>query len=149
MNFFFSSRRRHTRWTGDWSSDVCSSDLGKPGELALVAQLGEPAQRGREAVGLPDRVGGELLQQKAVVAEMAGEGALFERAHAVADIVADAVGGEHQRVAPVGEEQRRQRMRLVVIGEMIAGVGAKAVVDEESLAGEDLRRIGGAPTLAL
>src|SRR6266581_5875603 len=23
--FFFSSRRRHTRWTGDWSSDVCSS----------------------------------------------------------------------------------------------------------------------------
>src|SRR5690348_18258269 len=27
--FFFSSRRRHTRWTGDWSSDVCSSDLGK------------------------------------------------------------------------------------------------------------------------
>src|SRR5271156_5318209 len=26
--FFFSSRRRHTRWTGDWSSDVCSSDLG-------------------------------------------------------------------------------------------------------------------------
>src|SRR5690348_18105419 len=28
--FFFSSRRRHTRWTGDWSSDVCSSDLQPP-----------------------------------------------------------------------------------------------------------------------
>src|SRR5205807_4615458 len=26
---FFSSRRRHTRLQGDWSSDVCSSDLGK------------------------------------------------------------------------------------------------------------------------
>src|SRR5574337_695695 len=25
--FFFSSRRRHTRLSGDWSSDVCSSDL--------------------------------------------------------------------------------------------------------------------------
>src|SRR5437763_7987015 len=25
--FFFSSRRRHTRYIGDWSSDVCSSDL--------------------------------------------------------------------------------------------------------------------------
>src|SRR5439155_10230805 len=25
---FFSSRRRHTRWPRDWSSDVCSSDLG-------------------------------------------------------------------------------------------------------------------------
>src|SRR5256885_6600702 len=38
--FFFSSRRRHTRLQGDWSSDVCSSDLvavaerirRKPGE---------------------------------------------------------------------------------------------------------------------
>src|SRR5690625_6864426 len=27
MGFFFSSRRRHTRWPRDWSSDVCSSDL--------------------------------------------------------------------------------------------------------------------------
>src|SRR5256885_15051153 len=27
--FFFSSRRRHTRLQGDWSSDVCSSDLSK------------------------------------------------------------------------------------------------------------------------
>src|SRR5713226_1449631 len=35
--FFFSSRRRHTRWTGDWSSDVCSSDL--------AFQLGEYAAR--------------------------------------------------------------------------------------------------------
>src|SRR5207253_5638868 len=27
FSFFFSSRRRHTRWPRDWSSDVCSSDL--------------------------------------------------------------------------------------------------------------------------
>src|SRR5256885_8484970 len=27
FRFFFSSRRRHTRLQGDWSSDVCSSDL--------------------------------------------------------------------------------------------------------------------------
>src|SRR5262249_59844253 len=27
-SFFFSSRRRHTRLVSDWSSDVCSSDLG-------------------------------------------------------------------------------------------------------------------------
>src|SRR5439155_2454682 len=33
--FFFSSRRRHTRWPRDWSSDVCSSDLGS---LDLRAQ---------------------------------------------------------------------------------------------------------------
>src|SRR5207247_6804090 len=28
-SFFFSSRSRHTRSTRDWSSDVCSSDLGR------------------------------------------------------------------------------------------------------------------------
>src|SRR5260370_7418354 len=39
-NFFFSSRRRHTRFKCDWSSDVCSSDLTKdasmPGEYGQV-----------------------------------------------------------------------------------------------------------------
>src|SRR5689334_25049793 len=35
--FFFSSRRRHTRWNCDWSSDVCSSDLGA-GVLARMLQ---------------------------------------------------------------------------------------------------------------
>src|SRR5690625_2812358 len=35
--FFFSSRRRHTRWPRDWSSDVCSSDLGIMGLTALLA----------------------------------------------------------------------------------------------------------------
>src|SRR5579862_1050565 len=31
--FFFSSRRRHTRWNCDWSSDVCSSDLSTKSTL--------------------------------------------------------------------------------------------------------------------
>src|SRR3712207_8308731 len=31
--FFFSSRRRHTRYWRDWSSDVCSSDLVKLAEM--------------------------------------------------------------------------------------------------------------------
>src|SRR6266480_6405517 len=33
--FFFSSRRRHTRLTCDWSSDVCSSDLGIDGLIHI------------------------------------------------------------------------------------------------------------------
>src|SRR5256885_13143985 len=33
--FFFSSRRRHTRLQGDWSSDVCSSDLAKSTKQSL------------------------------------------------------------------------------------------------------------------
>src|SRR5690625_1568207 len=35
--FFFSSRRRHTRWPRDWSSDVCSSDL-REGDHAQYAE---------------------------------------------------------------------------------------------------------------
>src|SRR5439155_10656790 len=34
--FFFSSRRRHTRWPRDWSSDVCSSDLVTAEEYRAV-----------------------------------------------------------------------------------------------------------------
>src|SRR5689334_21887346 len=37
--FFFSSRRRHTRWNCDWSSDVCSSDL--TGRAEFVTLEGE------------------------------------------------------------------------------------------------------------
>src|SRR5207253_4080094 len=35
--FFFSSRRRHTRWPRDWSSDVCSSDLFEDTPLAAAS----------------------------------------------------------------------------------------------------------------
>src|SRR5690606_23144988 len=41
--FFFSSRRRHTRFSRDWSSDVCSSDLGsltiRPSSAITVASV--------------------------------------------------------------------------------------------------------------
>src|SRR3712207_7111700 len=37
---FFSSRRRHTRYWRDWSSDVCSSDLGQEPLGLQVCQLG-------------------------------------------------------------------------------------------------------------
>ena len=38
--FFFSSRRRHTRLQGDWSSDVCSSDLTTGGNDVVIALVG-------------------------------------------------------------------------------------------------------------
>src|SRR5207253_4031953 len=47
IQFFFSSRRRHTRWPRDWSSDVCSSDLvamnllaGRPCHFILLSMRG-------------------------------------------------------------------------------------------------------------
>src|SRR6266850_232120 len=39
--FFFSSRRRHTRLQGDWSSDVCSSDLGRLSAYDFPARLND------------------------------------------------------------------------------------------------------------
>src|SRR5690606_40519481 len=45
--FFFSSRRRHTRFSRDWSSDVCSSDLratGAPAVFWLDADRAHDAQ---------------------------------------------------------------------------------------------------------
>src|SRR5256885_12172030 len=49
--FFFSSRRRHTRLQGDWSSDVCSSDLGQPNELHVREVLREGRGDPRGLVG--------------------------------------------------------------------------------------------------
>src|SRR5207302_6663346 len=54
--FFFSSRRRHTRFSRDWSSDVCSSDLyaaclgeylsgGRAAEAALTTPHADPRER--------------------------------------------------------------------------------------------------------
>src|SRR6266496_4514482 len=37
--FFFSSRRRHTRSLRDWSSDVCSSDLGLAQAMVVFAAV--------------------------------------------------------------------------------------------------------------
>src|SRR6266508_5354276 len=47
FGFFFSSRRRHTRWPRDWSADVCSSDLVELGERGLAARVEAPG-RGRD-----------------------------------------------------------------------------------------------------
>src|SRR5262249_59525319 len=51
--FFFSSRRRHTRLVSDWSSDVCSSDLGiarktplAPAYATILAQASKRISRG-------------------------------------------------------------------------------------------------------
>src|SRR6266487_5783075 len=55
--FFFSSRRRHTRWTGDWSSDVCSSDL------EVSRQLKEYFAGERTRFELPLRADGDEFQR--------------------------------------------------------------------------------------
>src|SRR2546430_7406701 len=80
--FFFSSRRRHTRFDCDWSSDVCSSDLtlvlvvlasvacalqashqGVPAEVeSVVTTVGEDAEEGRY-----EKIYNEAEDRKSVV----------------------------------------------------------------------------------
>src|SRR5690606_39484645 len=48
--FFFSSRGRHTRFSRDWSSDVCSSDLEAAGLALMPGQLAD--QRWRDYVAV-------------------------------------------------------------------------------------------------
>src|SRR5690606_40276419 len=69
--FFFSSRRRHTRFSRDWSSDVCSSDLCLPGlqrgrRRGAGAGRRRAADRGRgageAAAGLCRRARGDRAQ---------------------------------------------------------------------------------------
>src|SRR3712207_7225165 len=57
--FFFSSRRRHTRYWRDWSSDVCSSDLSM---LLLASVLPAAAQERPPATRTSGS--GQTLQQR-------------------------------------------------------------------------------------
>src|SRR6266511_5677026 len=77
--FFFSSRRRHTRFSRDWSSDVCSSDLRGiamgwwNGAMAGNADAGKEAMRRemrarRAAVGVPERLAAAAAIEEAVLA---------------------------------------------------------------------------------
>src|SRR5256885_10074456 len=49
--FFFSSRRRHTRLQGDWSSDVCSSDLGHAGAAPVEQFFADALEHGERERG--------------------------------------------------------------------------------------------------
>src|SRR5256885_1892885 len=71
--FFFSSRRRHTRLQGDWSSDVCSSDLiaertaiGLTGDDLTVADVWAVAVE-RAPAGLSDAAREKMSAARALV----------------------------------------------------------------------------------
>src|SRR5207253_5464653 len=91
--FFFSSRRRHTRWPRDWSSDVCSSDLLDPHglELGLVLAV---------HVGLP------------LVDHVERLGALRSEERRVGKEWGSAWGPERGRNN--GQTRRRRRLRMAV-----------------------------------
>src|SRR2546430_9680485 len=87
--FFFSSRRRHTRFDCDWSSDVCSSDL----VMVIRQQFVDGRAR------LPERTGLKAAGGKPL--EHAGLGRGRRRAH-----LAPGIGEEMQ----IGRASCRERV---------------------------------------
>src|SRR5699024_11322916 len=72
--FFFSSRRRHTRSKRDWSSDVCSSDLGTTYSLAepfMVVATANPVEM-EGTYRLPEAQRDRFLAQTSMGYPLAG-----------------------------------------------------------------------------
>src|ERR1039457_2188504 len=107
--FFFSSRRRHTRLQGDWSSDVCSSDLPEKGEV-------EPQQ---EIVGpKPERGGGRGCEER-IVPRVRKEPEHAKRArdhHRVKRRLVDLWIGPGRVEADALRPEERDRLRVVDAG---------------------------------
>src|SRR5256885_4017673 len=95
--FFFSSRRRHTRLQGDWSSDVCSSDLSNPvwspdsKQIVFSAQVGPADEENEDGKTLPKvRVIDRLWYR------LDGVGFINERRNHL--FLIDAAGGDAQQL---------------------------------------------------
>src|SRR5256885_8075143 len=93
--FFFSSRRRHTRLQGDWSSDVCSSDL-------TFVNTERRIQLARKAAATPGQARGDLE----ILIDLSNRLGLTTRFE-----TAEAVMREIARVTPSWRGVTYQRLR--------------------------------------
>src|SRR5437764_7309622 len=100
--FFFSSRRRHTRYIGDWSSDVCSSDLGARGCDSPEELVWRRRWYGRHAgVGLRQEVLNDDFLDMAVTLVKVADGRSEERR----------VGKECRSRWAADQEKRKDRVK--------------------------------------
>src|SRR6266446_4820182 len=129
--FFFSSRRRHTRLQGDWSSDVCSSDLVEGlRQLAIrhhSVVLLRPAHEATKATALPHPPNRDRLQRSIVgnedpvVLSRVSEERLVvrvrrEELHCAQDVPPRPPQGLHQRVMDVNISEERETPRHYFAG---------------------------------
>src|SRR6267154_6862352 len=95
--FFWSSRRRHTIWTGDWSSDVCSSDLSTRAAVSVDDENLRVASAVRLDLGAHGRRDalGPIVQLRGQAAHIEGRPAIgtLERR----DLACESPAGDEQR----------------------------------------------------
>src|SRR6476620_2263634 len=109
--FFFSSRRRHTRYWRDWSSDVCSSDLA----WRLRRGRGVVTWKNADTVGLFLRrigAGGALLELEARQVARALRGDLNRVLNAGAANRQRAVGAAGRQLAAIEELEADGRLTI-------------------------------------
>src|SRR5256886_5404724 len=135
--FVFSSRRRHTRFDCDWSSDVCSSDL-----VELLAELG----LGRSIVGqgrVEEILSSRPAELRALVEDAAGLGVFKRRRHR-AELKLARVATQVERAQDV-EKEVRARIRPLVLQATAAAraekLSAEVAALESRLAALDAARI--------
>src|SRR5690606_40124416 len=105
LSFFFSSRRRHTRFSRDWSSDVCSSDLrmGSPSYTGSFVRATSGGTVGRGGAGGWAAAGAAAAAAAAGAAAPAAGGARSEERR---------VGKEcRSRWSTCQEDKRRRKRR--------------------------------------
>src|SRR5439155_8125353 len=70
--FFFSSRRRHTRWPRDWSSDVCSSDLSRLHATCYACAVACKREVEVKELGVTPKYGGPEYETLAASGSLCG-----------------------------------------------------------------------------
>src|SRR6266508_4769511 len=119
MFFFFSSRRRHTRWPRDWSSDVCSSDLACWVAFGLRPETSIAAAAGGITVAFLAQIAAVKLRD------------LLRAARRVDDQLARAQSRINSMIAREAEERTAELERTLV----------RARADSASILAEQERRI--------
>src|SRR5437879_13010648 len=112
LMFFFSSRRRHTRYIGDWSSDVCSSDLSSPPRSPSRAPghahpWWRRSRRGRYRKR-GTRAGGGLLNGEHRQEQIHSALKIAEGARVALPCTTPMTESESHRIPVVGDEPRLQ-----------------------------------------
>src|SRR6267143_1334466 len=147
--FFFSSRRRHTRWNCDWSSDVCSSDLARAYALEAHGERAFPFRC--QGLGVPFALD---TRQPLDLARMGGAQSLDLESALSCDNARQSFGkplsarGEHVTISSdalrPGVEIAQQKTQVAVVLQPFLKIMTRQQLREVAALGR-IRRLAHAP----